>query len=114
PGRAGRGLRPRPLLRGFPGQGRDGVTGAFQAVRALVVGFGVSGRAAAQALLEEGAIVRVSEARPFDVLVSEADEGTGALLDRIELLAGGHARGHLDGIDLLVASPGVPERAPIL
>jgi UDP-N-acetylmuramoylalanine--D-glutamate ligase len=90
------------------------VSGTFQGVRALVVGFGVSGRAAAETLLEEGALVRVSEARRFDVLLAEVGEGMGPLLRRVELLAGEHVPAHLDGVDLVVASPGVPERAPIL
>ena len=39
------------------------MSGVFQGTRALVVGLGTSGRAAAEVLADEDAVVRVSEAR---------------------------------------------------
>ena len=76
--------------------------------RVLVVGLAASGFAAARALSAGGAIVRVSEERP------EPAEAIELRSRGVEVLAGGHAPEHLDGIDLVVTSPGVPERAPIL
>lgn len=78
--------------------------------RVVVLGLGASGRAAATVLAERGAAVLVSEARPREVLgdLSELE----ALGVRVE--AGGHEPSHLEGASLVVTSPGVPERAPIL
>jgi UDP-N-acetylmuramoylalanine--D-glutamate ligase len=85
------------------------VTGgdAFAGHRALVVGYGISGRAAAEVLLAEGAQVRVSEARRSEDLDASGDA-------RVELLGGGHRPEHLDGATLVLVSPGVPYGAPIL
>ncbi|HET7870183.1 MAG TPA: UDP-N-acetylmuramoyl-L-alanine--D-glutamate ligase [Actinomycetota bacterium] len=91
--------------------GRRGVvtgTNAFIGERVLVVGLGVAGRAAARVLAEEGAKVRVTEARAKDADAGEIRE-LGA-----EVLTGGHEPWHLDGVTAVVASPGVPEGAPIL
>jgi UDP-N-acetylmuramoylalanine--D-glutamate ligase len=73
-----------------------------------VVGLAGSGRAAAAALVVEGAAVRVTEARPA------AELDVTGLEPEVELLAGGHRPEHLDGADLVVTSPGVPERADVL
>jgi UDP-N-acetylmuramoylalanine--D-glutamate ligase len=83
-------------------------TNAFASERVLVVGLGVAGRAAARVLAEEGAEVRVTEERA---------EAAGAREIRelgVEVLTGGHEPSHLDGVTAVVASPGVPEGAPIL
>jgi UDP-N-acetylmuramoylalanine--D-glutamate ligase len=80
----------------------------FAGERAVVVGLGVAGRAAARVLAEEGAHVRVSEARP-DV----GEQGDLRELG-IEVLGGGHEPGHLDGATLVVVSPGVPASAPVI
>ena len=95
--------------------------GTFAGERALIVGYGKSGRAAAEVLLAEGAHVRASEARTLEELAAEAtgdaglhgrgEEGTD---ERIEVLAGGHRPEHLDGATLVVVSPGVPAGAPVL
>ncbi|MEP7032502.1 MAG: UDP-N-acetylmuramoyl-L-alanine--D-glutamate ligase [Actinomycetota bacterium] len=80
----------------------------LRGVHVLVVGLATSGIAAAQALILEGARVRVSE---------EGSDPEGAATLRalgVEVLTGGHTPEHLDGIELVVTSPGVPERAPIL
>ncbi|MEX2203300.1 MAG: UDP-N-acetylmuramoyl-L-alanine--D-glutamate ligase [Actinomycetota bacterium] len=84
------------------------MSGAFAGERAVVVGLGVAGLAAARVLAEEGADVRVSEARP--------DVGEPVELRElgIEVLGGGHAPGHLDGATLVVVSPGVPSSAPVI
>lgn len=84
------------------------MSGEFEGERIVVVGLGVAGRAAARVLADEGAIVRVTEERPDP---EDADEIGGR---RIEVLAGGHDPRHLDGATAVVASPGVPEHAPVL
>ncbi len=83
--------------------------GVFLGERVLVVGLGTSGVAAAKVMSEEGASVRVSEERQARGTDVDALRSAG-----VEVLAGGHRPEHLDGISLVVASPGVPERAPIL
>jgi UDP-N-acetylmuramoylalanine--D-glutamate ligase len=77
----------------------------------VVVGLGASGLAAARILLDEGAAVRVTEARSrADVETSAAEaEAAGA-----EVLTGGHDPGHLAGATLVVTSPGVPEHAEVI
>jgi UDP-N-acetylmuramoylalanine--D-glutamate ligase len=94
------------------------VTGAYQGERAVVIGFGISGRAAVQVLLAEGAQVWVSEARtPAELNVSlrstePAEDPVG--LPDVPVFAGGHAPGHLEGATMVVVSPGVPERSPVI
>jgi len=94
----------------FEARGRGAVRGtkAFAGERVLVVGLGVAGRAAARVLAEEGATVRVTEERPE---AAGADEIRGF---GVEVLTGGHEPSHLDGVTAVVASPGVPEGAPVL
>ena len=70
----------------------------------VVVGFGASGRAAAEVLAADGARVLVTERRPLGELDAPAPPG-------VELRAGGHEPTHLDGAALLVVSPGVPPGA---
>ncbi|MGZ8605088.1 MAG: UDP-N-acetylmuramoyl-L-alanine--D-glutamate ligase, partial [Actinomycetota bacterium] len=84
------------------------MSGAFVGERAVVVGLGVAGRAAARVLAEEGADVRVSEAR------SDAGEPADLRELGIEVLGGGHEPRHLDGATLVVVSPGVPSSAPVI
>ena len=86
------------------------MTGRFEGERAVVVGAGVSGVASVRALLREGATVRVSDERPLDRLpAAEELSALGA-----EVFAGGHEPWHLKDATIVVASPGVPETAPIL
>lgn len=82
--------------------------GAFEGERFLVVGLGVAGSAAARVLVAEGARVRASEER---TAVEAADE-LAAL--GVEVRLGGHEPADLEDVDAVVASPGVPEHAPIL
>jgi UDP-N-acetylmuramoylalanine--D-glutamate ligase len=84
------------------------VSGAFAGERAVVVGLGVSGSAVARVLADEGADVRVSEARPDPDVPAEL-----RALD-VEVLAGGHDPSHLNGATVVVASPGVTPRSPVL
>jgi UDP-N-acetylmuramoylalanine--D-glutamate ligase len=72
--------------------------------RVVVVGMGASGVAAAKLCLGMGARVVGSDQRELAALSDAAR----AL--PIELRAGGHDRGVLEGADLVVLSPGVPPR----
>jgi UDP-N-acetylmuramoylalanine--D-glutamate ligase len=89
------------------------VSGLFKGERVVVIGFGTSGRAAATVLLDEGAQVWVSEARSPAEVDADADPTVVPWPD-VAVRAGGHRPEHLDGATLVVVSPGVPERAPIL
>jgi UDP-N-acetylmuramoylalanine--D-glutamate ligase len=84
---------------------------ALDGRRVAIVGLGASGLAAARVLAAEGATVRISEERPErEVRKGKSTaEAAGA-----EVLAGGHDPSHLDGMDLVVTSPGVPQGAAIL
>jgi len=77
----------------------------------VVVGLAASGLAAVRALRDEGAEVRVTEARSREEVEDQirSAEEAGA-----RVLAGGHAPEHLHGAHLVVTSPGVPEGAPVL
>jgi len=81
---------------------------AFDGERFVVVGLGVAGRAAARVLAEEGATVRVTEQRPD---VEGADE---LMALGVDVRLGGRDPAHLDDVDALVTSPGVPEHAIVL
>lgn len=82
------------------------MSGAFEGERAVVIGLGVAGAAAARVLADEGADVVVSEAREH--VDSSAD------LRGIRVHLGGHQRRHLEDATLVVASPGVPPHASVL
>lgn len=73
----------------------------------LVIGLATSGRAAVRALLADGARVRALESR------SEADVEDLRTMGA-EVRIGAHGVVDLDGIDLVIPSPGVPQGAPIL
>jgi UDP-N-acetylmuramoylalanine--D-glutamate ligase len=77
----------------------------------VVVGLGGSGVAAAKVLADEGARVRVTERRPRDEVDAQAAEveSAGGVV-----AAGGHDPSHLEGSELVIVSPGVPERAEVL
>jgi UDP-N-acetylmuramoylalanine--D-glutamate ligase len=83
----------------------------FRGKRVTVIGLGESGLAAARVLAAEGANVRVSERRPSaDVAGSAAvarDSGA-------EVHSGGHLPEHLDGTDIVIVSPGVPQGAEVI
>jgi UDP-N-acetylmuramoylalanine--D-glutamate ligase len=86
------------------------MTGELRDRRVVVVGAGVAGVAAAEALAVEGADVLVSEARPageLDTLLRLRELG-------VDVAAGGHDASHLDRATLVVTSPGVPQDAPVL
>jgi UDP-N-acetylmuramoylalanine--D-glutamate ligase len=94
------------------------VSGAFEGERAVVIGFGISGRAAARVLEEEGAEVWVSEARTPEELnaalagLDGSDDPAG--LPDVRVFAGGHQPEHLVNATMVVVSPGVSEREPVI
>jgi UDP-N-acetylmuramoylalanine--D-glutamate ligase len=79
--------------------------------RALVVGLGISGRAAAEKLLREGKQVTVNDISTAELVEHEAGElsAKGA-----RVVLGHHHFDLLDGSDLVVVSPGVRSRLPLL
>ena len=83
--------------------------GAFDGERAVVVGAGVAGTAAAVVLIEEGAEGCITDERPADQLELGALAGAG-----VQVRAGRHDRADLEGATLVISSPGVPPWAPIL
>jgi UDP-N-acetylmuramoylalanine--D-glutamate ligase len=78
--------------------------------RALVVGLGASGSAAASLLARQGYRVRVNDRCGADELRGRL----GSLPPGTETLLGGHDVAALDGVVLVVTSPGVPWELPLL
>ncbi|MFH1176760.1 MAG: UDP-N-acetylmuramoyl-L-alanine--D-glutamate ligase, partial [Acidobacteriota bacterium] len=77
--------------------------------RALVVGLGVSGVAACELLVRQGYRVRGNDGAPAAQLAR-----LGELPAEVEILLGGHPLGLLEGVALVVVSPGVPWDLPLL
>jgi len=86
-----RQIAPSPFSRGVP-------------IRIGVLGYGETGRAAARLLSNQGHRVRISDQASVTL-------ETGVTVDGVE--TGGHTIEFLGGCDLIVASPGVREDAPI-
>jgi UDP-N-acetylmuramoylalanine--D-glutamate ligase len=83
---------------------------ALAGKRVLVVGLGVSGFAAARALVEVDAKVRVTEGAESEATRLRAQA---LLAEGVEVETGGHDLERLDA-DLAVLSPGIPPSAPIV
>ena len=79
-------------------------------VRALVIGFGRTGVAVAHFLLAGGAAVRVCDRRP----AADFATALSPLAGRVDARLGSEDLTCLDGITLVVPSPGVPADAPLL
>ena len=88
-----------------------GVRGLEGTASALVVGLGISGRAAAERLLREGIKVAVNDMAAQGPPRQAAEELRG--LGAVSVL-GHHDPSLLAGIDLVVVSPGVSPRLPLL
>ncbi len=86
------------------------VAGRFVGERAVVIGAGVAGVAAAEALLAEGAQVRVTDLRPESELADVPRLASAGA----EVRVGGHDETDLDGVTLVVVSPGVPPSSEVL
>ena len=81
-----------------------------RAVRALVIGFGRTGVAVARSLLAAGAGVRVCDRRPAVDFAAALVPFAG----RLDTCFGNEDLMCLDGVTLVVPSPGVPADAPLL
>ncbi len=79
--------------------------------KALVVGLGKSGLAAARFLARRGAIVTAADSRPHEDFGAAADELANL---PVQVRFGGHPEELFLSQDLVVASPGVPWRLPAL
>jgi len=77
--------------------------------RALVVGLGRSGVAAARLAAADGAAVVVTDRRPRHDLPALAE-----LPAEVRAFVGDHPTACLEGVDLVVVSPGVPPRVELL
>jgi UDP-N-acetylmuramoylalanine--D-glutamate ligase len=78
-------------------------------LRALVVGLGASGVAAAALLARQGYSVTTNDRCG----AADLAESLGKLPDGVVTALGGHPNGLLDAVDLVVASPGVPWDLPL-
>ena len=78
--------------------------------RALVVGLGSSGVAAAALLARQGWRVTANDRAGAAALGERAAQLPGG----VEVVLGGHPASLLDGVDLVVVSPGVPADLPLL
>ena len=76
----------------------------------LVIGAGVTGVAAARFLVGQGARVRLSDRAAVD----SAEKRLSLSGESVEWCLGEGGEALLDGIDLVVPSPGVPREAPLL
>jgi UDP-N-acetylmuramoylalanine--D-glutamate ligase len=85
------------------------MTGEFAGLKAVMVGFGVSGRAATSVLAEEGASVLVTESRSMDELIAAATDdaksnGPFTVPPGVTFAGGGHRPEHLEGADVVVGT----------
>ena len=78
--------------------------------RVLVVGLGSSGLAAARLAAADGSEVWATDLRPETELATEV----AALGGDVRTFLGGHPESCLDGVELVIASPGVPADATLL
>ena len=85
------------------------MTGVFDGRRAVVLGAGVAGRAAAAALVAEGARVTLTDAAEADDL---GDMGDLRAIG-VDVRLGGQRPEDFDGADLVVTSPGIAPTAPV-
>jgi UDP-N-acetylmuramoylalanine--D-glutamate ligase len=85
------------------------MSGRFAGRRAVVLGAGVAGRAAADSLAAEGATVLVTDVRP----TVELDDVDRLRAIGVQVRGGGHEPRDLDGAEVVVASPGIPPSAAV-
>jgi UDP-N-acetylmuramoylalanine--D-glutamate ligase len=78
--------------------------------RLLVVGLGCSGLAGARLAAAGGVEVWATDQRAEGALKVELEE----LGDKVRTFVGGHPEACLDGVGLVIVSPGVPADAPLL
>ena len=100
------------VLRGLHRARRPGMSPRFAGERAVVVGAGVAGAAAARVLVDEGAQVRVTETRPDGG--PRHGRGRPAPRGRRRCWPAVTGPSHLDDATLVVTGPGVPPSPEIL
>ncbi len=84
--------------------------GGMDFSRVLIVGLGRSGLAAARLAVRDGAEVWITDQRQE----AHLGESLAGLTSDVRRFLGGHPEACLDGVDLMVISPGVPPDAEIL
>ena len=85
----------------------------FKDKNVLVLGLGGSGLAAVRLLLETGAAkIIANDKREADQLASETSEFSS--FPQVNIVPGGHPESILQGIDLIVKSPGIPPKLDLL
>ena len=84
--------------------------GDYRGISALVVGFARTGVAVARFMLAAGARVRVTDRRP----AADFAAALATFAGRLEAALGAEDPTCLDGVTLVVPSPGVPGDAPLL
>ena len=77
----------------------------------MVLGLARTGRETARFLAQQGAIVQVSDVRPAADLQAELNALAGL---PIQYRLGGEDVNWLEGLDMIVPSPGVPMNNPLL
>ena len=88
---------------------KDGIASqvfSVDKVRAVVLGAGLSGLAASELLAKRGAFVTLSDTR-------ETIDAS-ALMDEVEVELGGHSQKTIENAELIVLSPGVSPKLPVL
>ncbi len=80
--------------------------------RVVVMGLGISGRAAMKFLVAQGAEVFVSDSRAIDDLA--LDDLKYLQKNGIKFEGGGHSRDFISQGDIIVISPGIPTNLPLL
>ena len=90
---------------------------SYRGKTALIIGAGISGYAAAKYLAREGAHVTLSDAKSEPELEKDAETRTHIASLRaqgISCVFGAQGEELLTGVDLLVLSPAVPDRIPLV
>lgn len=90
---------------------------SYRGKTALIIGAGISGYAAAKYLAREGARVTLSDAKSEPELEKDAETRTHIASLRaqgISCVFGAQGEEQLAGVDLLVLSPAVPDRIPLV
>lgn len=81
--------------------------------RVLVLGLGKSGRAAVRLLIKAGASsVVANDRKQTDLMQEEAEEFSA--YSQVEIVGGGHPQGLLEGVSLIIKSPGISPDLPFL
>jgi UDP-N-acetylmuramoylalanine--D-glutamate ligase len=81
--------------------------------RVLVLGLAKSGRAAVRLLLKAGASsIIANDCKQSDLLQKEMDEFSA--YSQVEIVGGGHPQALLEGVSLIIKSPGINPQLPFL